>query len=276
MTKISVIMPVYNTKEEWLREAIESILNQTYKDFEFIIADDGSEEYIENIVNSYKNNEIRIKYLKLKHSGLTATLNAALDEAQGEYIARMDSDDISYPNRFKIQVEFLDNNSKYSIMGSSIEIFGTQNGIWRYPQTPKYFDFIKGCFIAHPTVMLRREDFKKYNLKYKEGIECEDYELWSRAIRLLNFYNLNKPLLKYRIHGKNLSLNPKIQDATLLVRNQMLDFLTNNEKEKEKILNIIYNNKLNFLEKLFSIKNTYINGYKQKFVYILGNKFEIK
>ncbi len=113
MPKISVVMPVYNTKEEWLREAIESILNQSYKDFEFIIIDDGSDKSIEPIVNSY--NDARIVLIRQENLGIAKSLNYGFKISKGEYIARMDSDDISLPERFEKQVNFLDKNPQISV-----------------------------------------------------------------------------------------------------------------------------------------------------------------
>ncbi len=279
--KISVIMPCYNPDKKWLREAVESILNQTYKDFEFIILDDGSTNNIEEVINEYKHSEMgsKIKYIKLPHRGISETLNTGFDEAQGEYIARMDADDISLPDRFKIQVEFLDNNLEYSVVGSSIEIFGTGNYIWNYPQTPKYFDFLKGCFIAHPVVMLRKKDFDKYNLRYKSDIACEDYELWSRAIRYVKFYNLPISLLKYRLHGDNISLKPEIYAATKAVQDSMLNFLTDKDEIKNEIKEMIKDpdkmfwHKYKFSEKIFSLKKFHSSNNKVYIIlYILGIK----
>ena len=109
MVKISVIMPVYNTEKEYLTEAIESILNQTFQDFEFLIIDDGSTEpHVKETILSYNDN--RIKYFYKENSGVADTLNFGLSKANGQYIARMDADDISLPERFEKQVSFLDCN----------------------------------------------------------------------------------------------------------------------------------------------------------------------
>ncbi len=277
MTKISVVLPVYNPEKQWLKEAIESILNQTYKDFELLILDDGSKDNIEEIINEYNTQKEygdKIKFIKLPHKGIAQTLNRGFDEARGEYIARMDADDISHPDRFKIQVEFLDNNPEYSIVGCSIELFGDKKEVWYYPQTPKYFDFIKGCFIAHPSVMLRKKDFEKYNLRYKTDVVCEDYELWSRAIRHLKFYNLQQILLKYRTHKNSLSSNPLARKCDMLIRQDMIDFLTNNEVQKKKIKEMIFpSSKYSKLETIFSIKNAKKEGKKVKVLCLFGHKY---
>lgn len=134
MPKISVVMPVYNTKEEWLREAIESILNQSYKDFEFIIIDDGSDKSIEPIVNSY--NDARIVLIRQENQGIAKSLNYGFKISKGEYIARMDSDDISMPERFEKQVNFLDKNPQISVLGGCFETFPDKH-VYKHPENPK-------------------------------------------------------------------------------------------------------------------------------------------
>lgn len=226
MPKISVVMPVYNTKEEWLREAIESILNQSYKDFEFIIIDDGSNKSIEPVVNSY--NDDRIVFIRQNNQGIARSLNSGFKIAKGEYIARMDSDDISMPERFEKQVTFLDNNPQITVLGSWFETFPKKE-IYKHPKNPKYLDFTKFCCIAHPSVMLRRSVFEKFNLTYNPNYKCEDYELWSRAVRILDFYNLQEVLLKYRVHSSNASKpNPDFDADVAKVRQNMLDYLSGN------------------------------------------------
>ena len=226
MPKISVVMPVYNTKEEWLREAIESILNQSYKDFEFIIIDDGSNKSIEPVVNSY--NDDRIVFIRQNNQGIAHSLNSGFKIAKGEYIARMDSDDISMPERFEKQVTFLDNNPQITVLGSWFETFPKKE-IYKHPKNPKYLDFTKFCCIAHPSVMLRRSVFEKFNLTYNPNYKCEDYELWSRAVRILDFYNLQEVLLKYRVHSSNASkTNPDFDADVAKVRQNMLDYLSGN------------------------------------------------
>ena len=274
MPKISVVIPVYNPNKEWFKQAVESILKQTYSDFELIIADDGSNKDIEALIRSF--NDSRIKHLKLPHRGIASTINSGFDAAKGTYIARMDADDIALPDRFKIQVKFLDENPEYSIVGSNIKVFGNYSDVCKYPQNPKYFDFLRGCCMAHPSVMLRREDFDKYNLRYRTDILCEDYELWSRAIRVLKFHNIPKVLLKYRIHGKNLSLNNSMKKSDYIVRSNMINYLTNDEKEKQFIDDLIKLRKYNLWQTIFSLRNEKTSTKSHKIICIFGIKFKIK
>ncbi len=276
MPKISVVMPVYNTKEEYLREAIESILNQTYSDFEFLIMDDSTQDTAKNMILAHSDK--RIKYIKNeKKLGLAKTRSKLLKKAQGEYVAVMDSDDISLPERFQKQVKFLDENPEISILGTWFEFF-PETKIIKHPKTPKYLDILRGCFIGHPTVMLRKKDFEKYDLNYNENCKgAEDYELWSRAIRYLKFYNLPEILLKYRWFGENTSIKEKnaIEEQNKITRQNMFDFLCDDKKLQKEIMNSILHGahtKLTFLQQIFSI----VNEENLKIMRILGIKILIR
>lgn len=277
MTRISVIMPVYNTKEEYLREAIESILNQTYKDFEFIIVDDGSTTDIKSIVQSYQ--DPRIKYHYQENTGIAGALNKGLSLANSEYIARMDSDDISLPERFEKQVNFLDTHPEISVLGSWFEQFPTSI-IIKHKASPKYLDFYKYCHIGHPTVMFRKKNFDKYDLKYNPKYLCEDYELWSRAIRYVKFANLQEVLLKYRWHDSNLSIpKPEFLESVKKVQQNMLEYLSNDTNIQNAIKEIFFPTKIErkeptVLEKIFSVKNEYTKQKTYKVITLAGIKIK--
>ncbi len=273
MPKVSVIMSVYNTKEQWLRTAIESILSQTFKDFEFIIINDGSTNNAENVILSY--NDTRIKYIKQENQGLANAINNGLEIAKGEYIARMDSDDISLPERFEKQVRFLDDNLNISILGTAFEQF-PERKVTKHPKNPNFLDLLSDCCIAHPSVMMRKSDLEKYNLSYSPDYDCEDYELWSRAILVLKFANLEEVLLKYRWHKYNASKpTENFQRQVYKVKKNMLDFLTDNENLQQKILKLSKQKtkeKINLLQNIFSIR---ISADKEhKTVTILGIKIK--
>ena len=238
MPKVSVVMAVYNTKEEWLREAIESILHQTYTDFEFIIVNDGSTNNAEEVILSYQDD--RIKYMKQANQGPGVAANNGIDIAKGEYIARMDSDDISLPQRFEKQVAFLDQNPDVSIVGTDHEYIPSGR-IAKMLKYPKYLDFLRGNSIGQPTVMFRRLDFEKYHLRYDPAYPCEDYELWSRAIRYVKFANLQEVLLKYRWHDDNRSKPTRAYELSVKkVRQNMLNFLTTNFMLQQSIVMTLY------------------------------------
>lgn len=265
MPKVSVLMPVYNVKEEYLRESIESILNQTYSDFEFIILDDCSADDIESVVNSY--NDKRIKFFRNKQNlGIAKSRNKLMEHAQGEYAALMDNDDISLPERLEKQVQFLDINPEISIVSAAYETFPKKT-IIKQPLNPGYLDLYKGCIITHPLAMFRLDDMKKFNLQYDDSFVCsQDYELWSRAIRYLKIANLPEVLLKYRVLEESVTH----QKAALAfeedtkIRQKMLEFLSGDEeiqnKIKSKYFPILTPKKNSFLQNIFSIRN--IEQYK--------------
>lgn len=208
---VSIIMPVYNGAH-YLNDAIDSILHQTFIDFELVIINDGSTDKSESIVLSYEDE--RIRYLKNEcNKGICFTLNRGVSIAQGKYVARMDCDDISNVRRLEKQVCFLENNLSVGIVGCDLEIFG--DGI----EKNRYFHFVHTsedckagllfdtCF-AHPAVMFRRSIVAQHKLYYDEEYRgLEDFELWWRMADYCDFANLPEALLYYRIHGRQITQN---------------------------------------------------------------------
>lgn len=278
MPRISVVMPVYNPNKDWLKQAIESILAQTYTDFEFLILDDGSTINYDDLVQKYQKNSRgggKIVFIKLPHQGIAKTLNTGFDRARGEFIARMDADDIALPDRFKLQTEFLDKHPECALVGSFVQVLGEKT-IYKYPSELTYLDLLRGCLIAHPAVMLRREEFNRYALRYNPHYKAEDYELWSRAIKVLKLCNIQKVLLKYRVHAKSLSKNPLIISSSEKIRKNMLWFLTHNQMQMDEILKLIQKSKYTWLEKLCSFKNNTSEGKKHKVICFLGIRIKLK
>jgi glycosyltransferase involved in cell wall biosynthesis len=204
---VTVLMPVYNG-ERYLREAIDSILKQTYTEFEFLIINDGSTDKSVNVIQSYNDRRIR-----LVHNGgnikLIATLNRGLELAQGKYIARMDCDDISLPERLKEQVEFMEKNRNIGICGTWVKtlVSGLRLNV-RYPTEPEEIkaQMLFRIAIAHPSVMMRASFIKQYKLQYNSTyLHAEDYELWNRCSLLFPLANIPKVLLKYRINRNGIS-----------------------------------------------------------------------
>ena len=198
-------MPVYNTKEEYLRVAIESILNQTYSDFEFIIINDGSINNAEEVILSYSDD--RIVYFKQEN---------------------------------------------------------------------------QGCTFIHPSIMFRKKDFDKYNLRYTEEAKyAEDYLLYSKAVTQLKMTNLQEVLLNYRVYPENSSssnIEQRVR-SSFFVQDFILDCISNDAKERKVLLDLAYKNKtktINISEKLFSLKNLYKNWAKYKLITVLGLEFMIK
>jgi len=204
--KITVLMPVYNN-EKYLRPAIESILSQTFADFEFLIINDGSTDQSEEIIKSYE--DARIRYDKNEiNSGIIVTLNKGIDMARGEYIVRMDGDDISLPSRLQIQFDFMEKNQNLGVSGGRIESIGKITG--HTPITLIEPEQIKANLIfstpfSHPSVIIRKKILIDNNLRYDENYpHAEDYELWTRVTEISQLGNSDKKILKYRLHDESI------------------------------------------------------------------------
>ena len=198
---ISVVLSVYNA-EPYLAEAIESILNQTYENFEFIIINDGSTDRSLKIIKSY--DDKRIIFISREKKGLIASLNEGIQKARGKYIVRMDADDISLAKRFEKQIEFMEKNQDIDLCGTSVTAFGDniKSNVWKPSKDNKTIQtqLLFSSPLFHPTVIMRRDVILKYDLFYDEKFKhAEDFELWSRFAKYTKISNIQKPLLKYRI-----------------------------------------------------------------------------
>lgn len=216
MPKVSVIMPVYNG-EEFLREAIDSILAQSFSDFEFIIVNDGSTDTSESIIRSY--NDPQIVYIENeKNEGVIFSLNKAIDAAQGEFIARMDADDIAIPERLEKQVEYLITHPDVSIVASTVQLIdekGHQLKDWQEDinhissTAIKRYLPINNC-IAHPSIMGRAELFRKYKYQRNQKFS-EDYDLWLRLLSdKKKIEKIGEPLLYHRILQTSVTRSKKV------------------------------------------------------------------
>ena len=228
-SSVTVLMSVFSEKEEWLRESIDSILCQTFTDFEFIIINDNPERRLnKSILNEYLEKDKRIILVENElNIGLTKSLNKGLKIAKGKYIARMDADDISLPNRFEVQYNYLEYHKDVSILGSRIEFIGSRKGIWKTPLSSKDIHvnlLFKSC-VAHPSVMMRKSDLEKFNISYDEKFtKAQDFELWVRTSKFLKIVNLKRVLLKYRVHDNqisNHSRNQQINFSGLIIYRQL-------------------------------------------------------
>jgi glycosyltransferase involved in cell wall biosynthesis len=215
--KVSVLMPVHNN-EKYLKEAMDSILNQTFDDFEFLIIDDKSTDNSLQIVESYNDPHIRL----VKNStnmGIACSLNKVLELAKGEYIAIMDADDVAVIDRFTVQTDFLDNHPEIGIVGSAIEAIDEQGQPFRIVTNPftdaeiRWHLLLKNPF-SHSAVMFRRNLIEKHGLFYDRQFETvQDYDFWSRLLLLTKGANISQVLLRYRVHSKS---------STNLMRQQQL------------------------------------------------------
>ncbi len=265
---VSVVLSVYNG-EKYLDEAIESILNQSYENFEFIIIDDGSSDKSLEIIRSY--DDKRIVVISRENRGLVSSLNEGIEIAKGRYIARMDADDISLATRIEEQVIFMERNSDVGICGTGVIGFGEEikETPWLLSETDKTIKtelLFSSCF-AHPTVMIRRELMIKNELFYDEKfLHAEDFELWTRMAKYTKFANLKMPLLKYRIVQNSITREANIDEENRYrVIKSIFKFylkrlnIQNSEEENRLHFNLsenirIRDNKLEFssLESYFS------------------------
>jgi glycosyltransferase involved in cell wall biosynthesis len=201
--KISIIMSVYNG-EKYLHEAVDSILNQTFEDFEFIINDDGSTDRTANILDEFTDHRI-IRLKNKKNIGLAASLNKEIAMACGEYLARMDADDIALPDRFSKQIAYLQDHPSVGVLGSHMLITNQTGETTDSYQVPCsngmiVWKLIFGNPIAHPSVMFRREIIVASGGYDAELPASQDKDLWVRLIDKTKFANLNESLVKYRRH----------------------------------------------------------------------------
>lgn len=202
--KISIIMGIYNCAST-LAEAIDSIITQTYDNWELIMCEDGSKDNTKEVALEYVNkfpNKIKL-LINEQNMGLNYTLNRCLKEASGEYIARMDGDDISLPHRLQTEIEFLENNLEYAIVSSSMILFD-ENGDWGkiiHVTEPKSVDFVYRSQICHAPCMVRKEAYDAvdgYSVN-KKLLRVEDYHLWIKMYALgYKAYNIEEPLYRMR------------------------------------------------------------------------------
>ncbi|MCL7999184.1 glycosyltransferase [Brucella sp. 21LCYQ03] len=234
LPRVSVVMPTRNS-EKYLKPALESILNQAFGNFELIIVDDQSTDTTLDIISGFKDQRIRV--IDGPGAGLSAALNEAIRQARGEYIARMDADDISEPSRFGKQVSFLDEHPEIGVCGTLFNEFGDGEALHNHMENVRYSDLLMGCYIGHPTAMFRRELFAKHQLFYNEHMRfSEDYDLWSRAIRVTGVANLPEILLQYRRHGNNASVAhmQAMHNLDLDVKANMIEYLVGDLERNDR------------------------------------------
>lgn len=203
--KISVLMSVYKEPFDWVTESIESILNQTFSDFEFIIVNDNPESLeLKSFLEEFSKKDNRIKIItNPQNLGLTKSLNIGLSKCRGEYIARMDADDISLPKRFEKQLLYMNSHPDVIVCGTKVKVFG-RNAFLNYDTAFEKDEDIRGQMIlssgfAHPTVFIRKEILVKHHIYYDEYYKtAQDYKLWYDMRLYGKFANLGEILLKYR------------------------------------------------------------------------------
>jgi glycosyltransferase involved in cell wall biosynthesis len=252
---ISVILPVYNS-EKYISEAIQSVLDQTYSNFELLVFDDGSTDNTLSIINDFQDDRIKI-FTSDKNYGIVHQLNKGIDNSNGQYIARMDADDISYPDRFQKQIDCLNTNPHIDVMGTFAKKIGEDAGLIEYKYNkPEQISFLLNfyCYMLHPTVMMRKRIFSK--CKYSSDYPlAEDYGLWCQINNGSNLYILDEVLLDYRIHNEQTNKSDKrlkVQyDSVLKVKKDI--------KFNGLFCNFIFTDELNKASTNYFVKNESLN-----------------
>lgn len=223
---ITVLLAVHNG-EEYLAQAIQSVLSQSCTDFELLLIDDCSSDSTRHIIRQFDDPRIRVMNNSTK-IGLAASLNRGMDESDSEYVARMDHDDVMHPGRLKEQLEFLRSHTEISVCGSWVSTLGApDHHVWKYPCDS---DEIRGLLlfenpIAHPSVMFRRGDLADGGFNYDPSFKrAEDYDLWERVSHGMKLANIPRVLLKHRVYPRDsrLSLSELESQECRLIRLRQL------------------------------------------------------
>ncbi len=223
MPLVSVIMPVYNN-EPYVKMAVDSILEQTYPHFELLALDDGSSDASGRMLDDFAKQDPRVRVIHhQKNRGLVATLNHGIGEAKGEYIARMDGDDISFPRRFELQVGVLQEHPEVVLIAGGFEVIDEDNEFLYREVVPLKSDDIKRSMllrnpVAHGSVMFRRQALDTIGLYSDKCGPTEDFELWSRLSMVGDFYGLEETVFRWRVNRKGITSNNNKLQAEIMKR----------------------------------------------------------
>lgn len=215
--EVSVVMAVYNERP-YLKKSIQSVLDQTFGDFEFIIVNDGSTDGSKEVLDQFEQSDDRIRLVHQENRGIVASSNRGLGMARGKYIARMDGDDINLPERFERQVNFLEVNPEVGIVGTQIERIDADGDVkedWErsFPTDPEVVSWrllFYNC-LCHASMMARRSVLEDLGGYAEWATHAEDYELFTRAVLRTRLMNLNDTLFRRRWHGGSVTVNRQIE-----------------------------------------------------------------
>ena len=275
MPKTSVIMPAYNA-EKYIREAIDSILNQTFKDFEFIIVNDGSTDSTKTIIESYVDPRIKI----INHNtnqGIYISRNWGLKIAQGEFIANFDSDDISMKNRLEEQLSFMMKYPDIVVIGSWMEMMDmkfSKTYILKYncdPAIIKWDQILKNQ-ISNPASFFRKKTIDEVGYYRKKYKYAGDYDFWSRISRKYKMSNISKALVRQRVHNKSITGTPrthKIQTHLTLevIFNNINYYINISRKDFKIFIDAVKNGKISNFKNFIKVRRFYkdlFNSYIKK------------
>ena len=236
MPQVTIILPVYNG-EQYLHEAIDSVLAQTYRDFELWVCNDGSTDGTVAIVDSYT--DPRVRRIDNPHNmGLVATLNRAFAMVESPFIARMDDDDLWHEKKLELQMLLLESRPDVGVCGTSIHKFGDIDSFCFFPEESDALKvgLIFYCMMSHPSVVYRRSMLQEVGLTYqKDYFPAEDYKMWIDVLKYSNIYNLQQPLVEYRQHGSQICRERKVEQIALerRLREEQLRLVYPNPTEEE-------------------------------------------
>ena len=286
MPRVTVLMPTYNVAP-WVEEAVQSVLNQTYRDFELLVVDDGSTDNTLDHVRSIQDDRIRIAAFP-DNVGLAENLNRGLDLIGTELVARMDGDDIAEPDWLETGINVLDTHPEVGICSFGFQFFGAKTSLVRFPEhhEDSKAQMLFGCTVIVP--VFRKSVFTDNHLRYStEAFPAEDYMMWANAYRVTQVYNVQRTLFHYRTHPTQISTSRR--EAQIVksneVRLKMLHWLNPNftDEEKRYFLDVFVPCKIESKEDITELKhfaqllishNTYGNysneALRQKFKFHIG------
>ncbi len=240
---VSVLMPAYNAAAH-ICEAVDSVLAQTFQNFELLIVNDGSSDDTVALVESYSDDRIRLVNNE-QNLGLPATLNKGISMCKAPYIARMDADDICYADRLQKQFDFMEDHPQVGLLGGWAKKFDAEEGDMIHPATSSEnlkINLLISCVFIHPSVMFRRSALGKLDVLYRDVV-AEDYDLWIRLAEVTEVANIPEFLLQYRVHGGQLTQSKKTEnnDESMGIRFSLLENLLGNitEEDKASLLDIV-------------------------------------
>ena len=266
---ISVIMPAYNS-QQFLEEAIESVLHQTYRHFELFIMDDNSSDETVSIAKKFEDKRVSV-FLSNHNKGQSFQLNKGIAIAEGDYISIMHADDVMLPDKLEKQLFFFQNRPLTDICGCFVQLIGEESAIWTYPEKDRGCKdiLLTSVPFAHPAVMIRKGILKNIDPVYTPGMAAaEDYDLWVRLADKAIFGNVQKVLLKYRVHAAQLSVIKKREEEKIVDRIRMKIisglFKIQNENDVVNCFNTVYYaEQLNIQDYINSLKILWNAGKKQ-------------
>jgi glycosyltransferase involved in cell wall biosynthesis len=236
---LSIVVPVYNSAP-YIKETIQSLLGQTFTDFELIICDDASADNSLEIINDFSDDRIHI-LRSASNKGQAYQLNTGIAAAKGKFVAIMHSDDICMPQRMEKQVSYLQQHASVGLVGCNVRLIGSwqqyyqeSGGIWNYPADFREarWRILFSVPVPHSGVMFRRMEWAALKLMYDQDmVPAEDYDLWSRAIQYMNMENIQEVLMQYRVHDYQISVRAGDKEKELInkIRKQMMDLFLSGE-----------------------------------------------